>query len=110
MITLLKALYARLTLVLAAAVVVSAHVIARLKAFYARLTPAQRARLWTLLISGMTIVAGSADKIVRLPWFPGWLANAWPAIVGVDIFLLKLIGIFTDPNAPTPNPNSTQTP
>jgi hypothetical protein len=70
-----------------------------IKKFYAGLTGAQKAKLWTLILSGMTIIAGSADKIVSIPGFPAWLATIWPAFVGVDIFVLKLISIFSNPNA-----------
>ena len=72
-----------------------------MKAWYKKLAPDKKARLWTLILSGMTFIASSADKVVSIPGFPPYLANAWPVLVSLDVIILKIIPIFTDV-APVP--------
>lgn len=71
----------------------------KIKSYYAGMTPAQKARLWTLFVTALGGIAATGDKITQTPFLPAWLLNAWPLIVSADVAILKFISIFTDPNA-----------
>ena len=84
--------------------------LAKIKAYYAGMTPAQKARLWTLFVTGLGEVAAVGDKITGCPFLPGWLLNAWPVVFGIDVAALKLISILTDPNAVAKPPVASSNP
>ena len=55
----------------------------------------------------MSGLAATGDKIKELPFLPGWVVNAWPVILVIDVGVLKVINILYNPltpQAPGQNP------